>query len=175
MEKMLAAKINVTLNAGVAKAVVEEKILDTALSKKAPAAGIKIDRAIKLMSRALFKVDRSYTGYAYEQHRVWLAPYSRQLTTPISDGNSLINLNFINEIISKEMNHVVDDAAFGHSIRLGTIARLNRLVSRRVKLIPDVGRYFGINTLNAGEIYAADKDGLYRLPISGIKYERMFK
>ena len=164
---------------------------------------IPMQKGIKLVNRCpLYGIDKTYSGYAHEQIKK-LIPCSRQLATSMFNGNDMITLNFINAIISKEMNHVIDDAAFGkpikfgvdnfnkiiskemnhaiddaafgRPIKLGAIARLNRLVSKRAKIIGDIGHYFGINTLIADFVYAADKDGLYRLPISEIKYERMFK
>lgn len=119
-------------------------------------------------------IDNTVTGYAHEKIKK-LMPCSRQLTASIFDGNGITTVNFINSIISKEMNHVIDDAAFGRPVKLGTIARLNRLVSKRVRIIGDIGHYFGTNTLNTNEVYAVDTNGIYRFPLAEIAYERLFK
>lgn len=136
---------------------------------------IPIEKAVKLVSRLpLYGIDKTYSGYGYEKIKK-LIPYSSQLTASMFDGNGLTTLNFINTIISKEMNHVIDDAAFGRPVKLGTIARLNRLVSKRARIISNIGHYFGINTLNANEVYAVDTNGIYRHPLAEIAYERLFK
>lgn len=128
----------------------------------------------KRMKVKTMLIDKTYSGYGHEKIKK-LIPYSRQLTASMFDGNGLTTLNFINTIISKEMNHVIDDAAFGRPVKLRTIARLNRLVSKRARIIGDIGHYFGINTLNANEVYAVDTNGIYRHPLAEIAYERLFK
>ena len=192
--KELEVKVMAALNGNN----VEIEEMDNVSSVRIP-----MQKGIKLISRRpMYNVNKIYSGYAHEQMKK-LIPCSRQLATSMFNGNDMITLNFINAIISKEMNHAIDDAAFGRPIKfgvdnlneiiskemnrviddaafykpikLGAIARLNRLVSRRAKIIGDIGHYFGINTLIANFVYAVDKDGLYRLPISEIRYERMFK